>query len=71
MASTLEDVEAAALALTNEERIALAERLLTSVNFAPGVREAWLDEAERRLERMDSGEDPGLSLEEFWSDEQR
>jgi hypothetical protein len=71
MASTLEDVEAAARALTDEERIALAERLLTSVNFAPAVREAWLDAAEQRLARMDSGEDPGLSLEEFWSDEQR
>jgi len=29
----------------------------------------WIDESLRRKARMDSGEERGLTLEEFWSDE--
>jgi putative addiction module component (TIGR02574 family) len=68
MKSSLEEVEAAAMALSEDERIALAERLLTSVHFDSKLQEMWLDEADRRAARMDSGEDPGLSIEEFFSD---
>jgi len=71
MASTLEDLEAAAMSLSDDDRVALAERLLTSVHFDPRVQDAWLDEAERRYARMQSGEDPGLSIEEFFSDDAR
>jgi len=28
----------------------------------------WIAEAERRYERLESGDDPGLSEQEFWSD---
>ena len=28
----------------------------------------WLDEADRRFARMENGEDPGLTIEEFFSD---
>ena len=71
MANTLEDVEAAAMALSGDDRIALAERLLTSVHFDPQSQKLWLDEAERRYAKMESGEDPGLTIEEFFSDDIR
>jgi hypothetical protein len=31
--------------------------------------DAWIAEANRRYERLISGEDPGLTPEEFWSDD--
>jgi len=31
--------------------------------------EAWTQEAVSRYERLESGVDPGLTLEQFWSDE--
>lgn len=68
MASSLEDVEAAAMTLSDVERVALAERLLTSVHFDPALQQMWLDEAERRFSKMESGEDPGLTIEEFFAD---
>jgi putative addiction module component (TIGR02574 family) len=71
MATTLQDIEAAAMALSDDERVALAERLLTSVHFDPQIQKAWLDEADRRYARMESGEDPGLTVEEFFSDNTR
>jgi putative addiction module component (TIGR02574 family) len=71
MASSLEEIEAAAMTLSDDDRVALAERLLTSVHFDPQVQKMWLDEAERRYARMESGEDPGLSIEEFFSDDAR
>lgn len=71
MASTLEDIEAAAMALPTDERVALAEHLLSSVRFDPQLQARWLDEAERRHAKMESGEDPGLTIEEFFSDDPR
>lgn len=69
MATSLEDIEAAAMALPGDERLALAERLLTSVHFDPQVQKMWLDEADRRYAMMETGEDPGLSIEEFFADD--
>jgi hypothetical protein len=40
MATTLQDIEAAAMALSDDERVALAERLLTSVHFDPQLQKA-------------------------------
>lgn len=57
--------------LTEEQRVALAERLWTSVHFDAQTEQAWLDEADRRYARLQSGEDPGLTLEEFFADESR
>lgn len=71
MSATFEEVEAAAMALSDDERVALAEHLLTSVRFDPALQAAWLNEAERRNARMESGEDPGLTIEEFFSDDLR
>lgn len=69
--SSLEDIEAAAMALSDEERVALAERLLTSVHFDPQLQKMWLDEAARRDALMESGEDRGLTIEEFFADDAR
>jgi hypothetical protein len=35
----------------------------------PQWREAWAEEIERRRQRLESGEDRELTLEEFFSDE--
>jgi putative addiction module component (TIGR02574 family) len=69
MRSLLDDLDDVAMALSNEDRIELAGRLLTSVNFDPKIRKMWMEEAERRLQRLESGEDPGLTLEEFFRDD--
>ena len=70
MAITLEEVERIAMELNESDRLELAEHLVASVPFDPQVQQAWIAEAERRYQRMESGEDPGLTLEEFWSDDE-
>ncbi|PYQ31206.1 MAG: hypothetical protein DMF56_04705 [Acidobacteria bacterium] len=69
MGTTLEEAKRIAMELDDSDRLKLAEHLVASVPFDPQVQEAWIAEAERRYQRMESGEDPGLTLEEFWSDE--
>ena len=46
-----------ALRLSEEERIELAENLLRSLHLpmAEEIRQAWAEEAERRLEQLASG----------------
>ena len=34
----------------------------------PSVKEAWVLEARERLRRLQSGEDPGMTLEEFFAE---
>jgi len=63
MASALGDIQAAAMALSSEERMARTERLLASMHFDPWVQKLWLDEADRPYSRLPSGEGPGLSIE--------
>jgi putative addiction module component (TIGR02574 family) len=70
MARTLEDVRRAAMELDNEERLRLAEELAVSVQPDEHWISAWAAEADRRYRRLESGEDRGLTLEEFWSDEE-
>jgi putative addiction module component (TIGR02574 family) len=70
MARTLEEVRTAAMGLSDNERLELAEELVGSVTPTEQWRDAWAREAERRYQRMVSGEDPGLTLEEFWSDDE-
>ena len=63
------------MALPAAERAALGDELLASVNdwerdgelaeeALDPVMEAWLDEAERRLERIDSGEEKTVPWED-------
>ena len=70
MATSLEEVEKVAMELDEPDRLALAERLVASVPFDPQVQQAWMEEALRRDALMRSGEDPGLTLEEFWADDE-
>jgi putative addiction module component (TIGR02574 family) len=54
-----ESITAAALALTPEEKAKLAEQLLDSLD-RPDQAEidtAWAEEAERRIDRLDRGEE--------------
>jgi hypothetical protein len=69
MRPTVEEVTKLALELEDQERLRVAEELVVSVQPDEKWWAAWTAESNRRYERMMSGEDPGLSSEEFWSDE--
>jgi hypothetical protein len=68
MARTLEEVRNIAMELTEADRELLAESLVASLRWDPSVKEAWVLEARERLRRLETGEDPGLTLEEFFAD---
>lgn len=54
--NTVDDLAAQAQALSADERVELAERLLASVAAVdPDVDAAWADEIARRLHEVDSG----------------
>ena len=53
--SKLEEVRAAALQLTDEEREELGWELVGSVPREPGYEEAWSNEIARRIDDIDSG----------------
>ena len=54
--STLENIEAVALQLTQADRAHLAERLLSSLDEDDEILAAWVEEAERRGDAFDRGE---------------
>ncbi len=56
MHSIAEQIEAAALQLSPEERARLAERLIASLEETTEIEQAWIEEAERRYERYRTGE---------------
>jgi hypothetical protein len=66
MGRTREEVRDLAMEL---DRLDLAEELVGSVEPTAQWWDAWTQEAARRYERLESGVDPGLTLEQFWSDE--
>jgi hypothetical protein len=68
MARTLDEVRQDALALDTEARAVLSEELAVSV-FNPAMLPAWIAESRRRLDSLKSGDDPGVSLEEFLREE--
>ncbi len=49
MATSIQDVEAAALDLPAEDRAELAQRLLSSLDRDPEVEAAWDEEIRRRI----------------------
>jgi hypothetical protein len=69
MASTLEEARKVVMELSDEDRQVLAEEIMLA-RWDPEWRDAWAAEAERRYQRMISGEEPSLTLEEFFSDEE-
>jgi hypothetical protein len=69
MTRTLEDIRAAAMELTEEERVILSEELIATVSRDLDIAREWVHETERRLDDLKSGRDPGLTLDEFLADE--
>lgn len=63
--STAEIFEAA-LALSDDDRAKLAEKLVESLDGAvdPDAEAAWASEIERRLARIDAGQARTLSMDE-------
>ena len=55
MSNQLEAVEAQALMLSPEERVQLADRLITSLFDDQEIESAWATEVERRIEEIESG----------------
>jgi putative addiction module component (TIGR02574 family) len=65
MSMTIDELEAAALDLSVEERARLAQRLMASIGATDEIEAAWIEEAERRYEDLRTGRDTGLPLEGF------
>jgi hypothetical protein len=65
---TLEEVRRDAMELGDEDRQILAEDLIHA-RWDPAWRDAWADEVERRKQRLESGEDRELTLDEFFADD--
>jgi len=63
MASSLAKIEAEALQLSAEERVRLADHLLTSVSGRSDIDDAWAEEVERRLAEVEAGA-PLIPLDE-------
>jgi putative addiction module component (TIGR02574 family) len=62
--TTLERIEAEALALSTAERSRLVERLLASLEEDDEVAAAWVLEVERRIDALERGEVTALPVDE-------
>ena len=63
--SSKEHVIEAALKLSEQERLEIAERLYESLEGPPGrTEEEWDQEIERRIQAVDSGETKAIPWEE-------
>lgn len=69
MPATLEALSQEALVLPPDQRIALAYRLLASVepDPEPGAEAAWEAEIASRIARFDAGESPTISAAEVFA----
>ncbi len=69
MSATLEALSHEALALSEEERLALARRLLDSVDLEPepGAEAAWEAEIARRIAQFDAGESKPVPASEVFA----
>jgi putative addiction module component (TIGR02574 family) len=71
MNRNLDPIEAEALGLPEKSRARLVEHLFLSFREEPGgdeagIVQAWIEEAERRDQKMDSGREPGIPAEEVF-----
>ena len=66
MADPARDLESKALKLPPRKRARLAERLLASLDKEsdPNAEARWLEEAERRLDELESGKVRGIPASE-------
>ena len=69
MNNTLESISCEALELPPDQRVALAHRLLTSIDLEPeiGAAEAWQQEIERRIQNYDQGLSKTVSAAEVFT----
>jgi len=63
MSEDLAMLEAAALKLSPEERVLLADHLLASVDAASDIEEAWAAEIEQRLAEIEAGGEEFVALD--------
>jgi putative addiction module component (TIGR02574 family) len=69
MALTLNEIEAEAMKLSEEDRARLFSSLLLSFEESPPdaeIAQAWAEEALRRDQAMESGEEPGIPADEVF-----
>src|SRR5262245_618746 len=69
MALTLDEIEAEALKLPEEDRAQLFSSLLLSFEESSRdaeIDQAWAEEAARRDQAMESGEEPGIPADEVF-----
>jgi hypothetical protein len=57
-------------ALSDLERESLARDTEALKRWDPVRLQKWIAESKRRYGRLKSGEDSGLTLEEFWDDDE-
>ena len=72
MTAATEEIRGRALALSSDDKLALADELYASVGAkaeadAPVLREAWKHEIDRRLAEAQAGKTKWLSEEEFFA----
>lgn len=69
MSAALDALAHDALALPPDQRLALARRLLDSVDLEPepGAEEAWQAEIARRIARFDAGESKPIPASEVFA----
>jgi putative addiction module component (TIGR02574 family) len=64
MGAKLEALEADAMALSEEDRVELADRIMASLSRDEGVDQAWLVEVKRRVAEIESGQMKSSPAEE-------
>lgn len=64
MSTTIEEIEAQALALSPQERAELIERLIASVEPAPSLHPQWAAEIARRVAELDAGRSRFMPVDE-------
>ena len=68
MSDSVREIESKALQLPPKERAWLAQRLISSLDSESDrdAEQAWLEEAERRLDELESGKVAGISAEQVF-----
>jgi putative addiction module component (TIGR02574 family) len=68
MADSARELESEALKLSPKERARLAERLISSLDQEtdPEAQRLWLQEAERRLDELESGSVSGVPADQVF-----
>ena len=64
MGNRLEDLEAQALQLSDQERAELAARLLASLSPTPDFDAEWAAVVDRRIEEIEAGRDTMVPVED-------